>query len=225
MKDMHRHLDDELRALRHELLEMADLVDEQFADGLNALLRRDTELARRVRKRDDEVDLKELVVDEHCERILALHQPVAADLRFVMAAIKINTDLERIGDHCKNLGKSTHRIVNWPDLIARTQIEPMADAVRAVLRDALNAFVQQDSGLARQVLSRDEKVDALHRENFDILVRISTEEPECSEPAAHLITISKALERISDHAMNIVEDVIFLNEGVDVRHRKLQQTG
>jgi phosphate transport system protein len=223
MPTVHRHLDDELKLLRDLLLEMSDLVDEQFADAMNALLNRDVELAMRVRERDNEVDAMEMKIDHQCERIMALQQPVAADLRMLITAVKINTDLERIGDHCKNLAKNTLHIVDAPEVLAATRIQEMADVSRAMLRQVQDAFLKRDRMLARRVLASDLQMDRLHEENFYALVNYCKKHPEHAEQVAHLVTASKALERISDHAKNIAESVVFVIEGVDIRHPKLQK--
>lgn len=216
-----RRLEDEITLLRNKLLSMVDTVDEQCADAITALLERDTELATQVIERDDEIDQMELAIDGICERILALHQPVAIDLRLIITAIKVNTDLERIGDHCKNLAKGTGHLTRYRNVLPETYIEEMAESVRSMLRMALAAFVQQDGEKAREVLASDQQIDMLHLKNFIALSKLSEEEPHLSEATAHLITISKALERISDHATNIAEDVIFLIEGIDIRHSGL----
>lgn len=219
---VHRHLDDEINILRSLLLEMTDLVDEQFADALNALLSRDTELAQQVRRRDDEVDALELKIDRQCERILALHQPVADDLRMLIIAVKINTDLERIGDHAKNIAKNTPHVEHAPEALAVTRLDEMADSARRMLREVQDAFQRRDRLKAREVVAQDQQVDRLHQENFRALVAFGQQHPDQIEAVAHLITASKALERISDHAKNIAESVVFLIEAVDIRHRKLQ---
>ncbi len=219
---IHRHLDDELKVLRDLMFEMFDRVDEQFADAINALLNRDVELASIVHSRDDIIDALELKIDWQCERILARFQPVAADLRMIITAIKVNTDLERIGDHCKNLAKNTHYLVHNPEPLKVTRFQEMVDIARRMLREVQDAFIKSDIRLARRVLLEDKEIDALHRENFYALVNYCKEHPEDAEPVAHLITASKALERISDHVQNIAEGVVFLIEGVDIRHRKLR---
>lgn len=217
---MHRHLDDELKELKTLLLEMSRLVDEQFAEAINALLTQDLALAERVRRRDDEVDATEMNVDRQCERILALYQPVAADLRMLIIAVKINTDLERIGDHCKNLAKNTLRLAGAAEVIAHSRLEEMADVSRAMLRDVEDAFLQRDHVKARQVLSRDSDMDRLHKDNFRRLIEYGQAHPDQIEYVAHLITAGKGLERIADHAKNIAENVVFLIEGIDIRHRR-----
>lgn len=219
---MHRHLDDELQELKALLLEMSALVDEQFTDAVTALLNRDRALAEQVRRRDDEVDAAEMNVDRQCERILALYQPVAADLRMLIIAVKINTDLERIGDHCKNLAKHTLRLDGAGDVLAQTRIEEMADVARAMLRDVEDAFLRRDRAKARQVLARDADMDQLHKETFRNLIAYGQQHPGEIEYVAHLVTASKGLERIADHAKNIAENVVFLIEGVDIRHQRLR---
>jgi phosphate transport system protein len=215
-----RNLDDDLQHLQSLLLRMADIVDEQFADALDALFKRDVEQARAVQRRDDEIDALELEVDRHCERVLALHQPVADELRLIITAVKINTDLERIGDHCKNLAKNTPFVVHAPRALEATRMQAMADAARSMLREVYDAFVKRDLSKARGVLTQDEFVDKLHKENFAVLVAHGKSHPEDLEAIAHLITASKGIERISDHAKNIAESVIFLIKGIDVRHSR-----
>lgn len=217
-----RHIDLELLLLQRMLFEMAELVDAQLSDAIDALLHRDVALAEKVRARDDEVDAYELKIDRQCERILALHHPVAAELRMIITAVKVNTDLERIGDHCKNMAKNTPHVVEAPEALAQTRLEEMADASREMLRQVQEAFVKRDRLLARQVLAQDLQIDRLHKENFARLVQFGRQHPEHIEAVAHLITASKALERISDHAKNIAESVVFLIEGVDIRHRTLR---
>jgi phosphate transport system protein len=223
IRSMQRHLDLELDALRDLLLKMADIVDEQFADAMNALLNRDLDLARQVMNRDSEVDRMEMDVDRQCERIMALYQPVSRDLRMLIMAVKITTDLERIGDHCKNLAKNVAYLADLPELLPRTHLREMADEARAMLRDVQDAFVKQDAMKARRVLAQDRKVDRLHEDNFYMMVDLGKSDPELVEAMAHLVTMSKGLERISDHATNIAEGVIFLIEGIDVRHSKARR--
>jgi phosphate transport system protein len=219
----HRHLDDELLRLRNFLIEMSNLVDEQLADAMNAVTSCNLELAERVRRRDDEVDAMELMVDHQCERILALYTPVAIDLRLIIIAVKINSDLERIGDHAKNLAKNTRHIANCSHLVKRTDILEMADVARSILHDVQDAFINRDRLLARKVLPKDKEVDRLHKNTLRTLVEICKEDPNNAEAVVHLISMSKAVERIADHAKNIAEGVVFMVDGVDIRHRKLSK--
>lgn len=217
----HRPLDDELQTLWDLLVQMSNLVDEQLADAIDALSACDLALARKVTERDDEVDALELKVDHQCERILALHTPVAVDLRLLITAVKVNTDLERIGDQAKNLAKNTPFIAESADLLEQTRIAEMADTARRILHEVQDAFVKRDRVLARKVIAHDLEIDRLHKETIDTLVRLAKENPEHIEALVHLVTMSKAIERVADHAKNIAESVVFLIEGVDIRHRKL----
>jgi phosphate transport system protein len=219
---VHRPLDEEVQILWDLLVQMHLLVDEQLADAIDAVIRCDAEKAARVRERDDEVDKLELDVDHQCERILALHTPVAVDLRLIVTAVKVNTDLERIGDHAKNLAKYTPYIVGCAGLVEQTQIARMADVARAILREAQDALLKRDRLLARRVIAHDREVAALHQQTVDRLVALVKENPENAEALVHLVTMSKGIERVADHAKNIAETVVFLIEGVDVRHHRLQ---
>jgi len=212
----------ELAELRSRLLDMATIVAEQFTDAVDALLDRDLEQANAVVERDREVDALELEVDGHCERILARHQPVATDLRTLLTAEKINTDLERIGDHCRNLARNAEHVIEAPGILDSIKLREMSSTARRMLDEAKQAFLDQDAELARRIPDLDDEVDRLHHENFRTLVDYIRNHPEHAEAAAHLITASKALERISDHATNIAKGVVFLIEGVDIRHEGIE---
>jgi len=212
----------ELAELRSRLLDMATIVAEQFTDAVDALLTHDVEKAERVVNRDREVDQLELEVDESCQRIMARHQPVATDLRTILTVEKINTDLERIGDHCRNVARNTKHVTEAPDILEAVKLREMSQTARRMLDDAKQAFLDQDAELARRIPELDDEVDRLHLENFQELVAYIKENPEHAEVAAHLITASKAVERISDHSTNIAQGVVFLIEGVDIRHGGVQ---
>lgn len=218
-----RHLDEELVTLRSMLIEMSELVDEQVAGAIDAVSNCDMKLAQEVRKRDDAVDELELKVDHQCERILALFTPVAVDLRLIISAVKVNTDLERIGDHAKNLAKNTQHLERCSDLIGQTNIREMADEARSVLHEAQDAFLKQDRVLAREVLAHDRQVDRLHDQTLDTIAKLFREHPDRAQELVHLVNMSKSVERIADHATNIAELVIFLVEGVDIRHGNVKR--
>ena len=222
--NIHRHLDDELKVLRELIVEMANLVDEQLASAIDAISRCDLELADRIRQRDDEVDALEIRIDHQCERILALQAPVAVDLRFIVTAVKVNTDLERIGDHAKNLAKNAHYLKGCTDLVSRTRMEEMADMARRILHEAQDAFIKRDRVLARQVLAHDRPIDQMHRETLSVIAALARAHPERAETLMQLVTMAKSIERIADHAKNIAENVVFWVEGVDIRHRRLQES-
>jgi phosphate transport system protein len=213
----------ELAELRSRLLDMATIVAEQFTDAVEALLAHDVERAEQVVERDREVDALELEVDKYCERILARHQPVATDLRTLLTVEKINTDLERIGDHCRNVARNAEYVTEVPGVLEVLRLREMSETARRMLDDAKRAFLDQDADLARRIPELDDEVDRLHRENFQALVNYIQEHPEHAEVAAHLITASKAVERISDHSTNIAKGVVFLIEGEDIRHAGVQQ--
>jgi len=213
----------EIAELRQRLLHMATIVAEQFTDAVDAVLEHDLERAESVRERDQEVDALEIEVDQYCERILARHQPVATDLRTLLTVEKINTDLERIGDHCSNIARNAEHVVEAPDILDVIQLKAMSSTARRMLDDAKQAFLSRDGDLARSIPELDDEVDRLHHQNFRALVDYIREHPEHAEPAAHLITASKAMERISDHSTNIAKSVVFLIEGDDIRHRGVQE--
>ena len=215
-------LDQELASLRGLIADMANRVDEQFADAMNALLQGDVDLAEQVVVGDDAIDALELRIDEQCERILALHSPVAVDLRMLIMAVKINTDFERIGDHCRNLSRNARHLVDAPGLLNQTRLPKMADMSRTMLREAEMSFLENDRLKARKVIARDLQVNRLHEETFSTLVKMCEDGHEQSEVIAHLLTVSKSLERISDHAKNIAQSIVFMIEGRDLRHRGLE---
>ncbi|PSQ77387.1 MAG: phosphate transport system regulatory protein PhoU [Bacteroidetes bacterium QH_6_63_17] len=215
-------LDQELASLRGLIADMANRVDEQFADAMNALLQGDVQLAEQVVANDDVIDALELRIDEQCERILALHSPVAVDLRMLIMAVKINTDFERIGDHCRNLSRNARHLVDAPGLLNETRLPKMADMSRTMLREAEMAFLEEDRLKARKVIARDLQVNRLHDETFEALVGMCEDGHEQAEVIAHLLTASKSLERISDHAKNVAQSVVFMVEGRDLRHRGLK---
>lgn len=211
----------EIAELRGRLLDMATIVGEQFTDAVEALLDGDVERAEQVIARDEEVDALELDIDRQCERILALHQPVAGDLRVLFTVEKINTDLERMGDHCRNLAHGAELVATAPSSVDCTNLREMADVARRMVDEAKQAFLDRDEKLAREIPKLDDTVDRLHDENFHALVDYMRVHPENAEAAAYLLTASKALERISDHATNIARGVVFLIEGVDLRHARV----
>ena len=219
----HRPLDDKIGELRRLQEAMLQRVTGQFEEAVLALLERDTERAAKVRRGDDEIDALELRIDNLCERILALHTPVAVDLRLILTAVKINTDLERIGDHAKNLAKSTAPLLDWEAFLEQTDLRELARTVRDILTGACEAFLDEDPDRARDVIERDEEANQLYNNIFDTTARLSQEQPEGSEALIYIVTDAKALERIGDHAKNIAESTVFLEEGKDIRHGGLEE--
>ena len=208
------HLD----ALKERLLVMGGLAEERVRLVTEALVERDADLAVRVQASDEPVNQLHKEIDQRCVRLLALHQPVAVDLRAVLAAVKINTDLERVGDLAVNVAEAVQRYLLHPPVKELDDIPRMAELAQRMLRDALDAYVNRDVALAEQVLSTDDIVDALKSQVSTDLVPVMRAAPATIEPALDLILIARHLERIADHATNVAEDVIFMVSARDVRH-------
>jgi phosphate transport system protein len=212
------HLQRAIDQLKKDLLSLCALVEEQTQVAVRALLSRDDELAHDAVYRDLEIDQREVEVEEECLKILALYQPVAADLRFIVAALKINNDLERIGDLAVNIAHKAITFACGPPMEIPFDLAGMWEKTQAMLRDSLDCLVNLDSALANAVCARDDEVDALKR-----AIRLKAEEmirknPERAPTLLTLVAASRNLERIADHASNIAEDVIYMVEGRIVRH-------
>lgn len=217
---MPRHLERELQQLRKNLLSMAALVEESGHLAVQGLVERDVALAQRVIETDQRVDEMEVEVEEECLKILALHQPVAVDLRYVIAILKINNDLERIGDLATNIAKRAIYLTRHPKVAIPVDLQAMAKLVYRMVRNALDALVNYDAGLARSVCASDDEVDDYNRQMYDhIKDAIQAGRSEVLQ-LFQLLTVSRYLERIADQATNIAEDVIYLVEGEIVRHVK-----
>lgn len=212
------HVQDDLERLKARLLVMAGEAEEQVRSAVRALAERNHDLAERVLRSDGVINALDLEIDERCFKILALRQPVATDLRVVVAGVKINNDLERIGDFAVNIAEAALRCLKHPPVKPLIDIPRMADVAQGMLRDALNAYVALDTPAARAVLGRDDVLDGLKGQVFRELLSFILENPAKTEPALDLILISRHLERIGDHATNIAEEVIFIASGRDVRH-------
>jgi phosphate transport system protein len=216
--NVRREFDAELDTLKTKLLTMGGSVEAMVADSLSALVTRDTDLATEVQGRDREVDNLQMEVDELTIRILALRQPAATDLRFLIAALKISTDLERVGDLAVNVAERVEELNALPQLKPYIDLPRMTERVRQMIHKALDAFVEGDAVRAREVLAEDQEVDDLNAQIFRELITFMLEDPKNIHRATALIFIAKYLERIADHATNVAEDVIFVAEGRDVRH-------
>jgi phosphate transport system protein len=212
------HFEDELEALKQRLLNMAALVEERVHHATVALMERNAELAETVIAGDRDVNDFQIEVDDRCLKLLALQQPMAKDLRLITSAMKINSDLERIGDQAVNVAQNVLKMLPQPPLKALIDIPRMAEIAEAMTRDSIDAFVRKDPTLARSVLVRDDEVDQLKDQVFRVLLTYMMADPGTIHRALGLILISRNLERIADHATNIAEDVIFLVEAKDVRH-------
>jgi len=213
-----RHFQDELEQLKTRLLEMGGLAEEQVRLAVKGLVQRDRDLIAQVLAGDDPLNALHIEVDNRCFTLLALHQPMAVDLRAIVAAVKINTDLERVGDLAINIAEAGQRYVAHPPVKKLIDIPRMAAIAQSMLRDALDAFVRRDTALAQNVLNQDDALDALKTQIFRELLTYMLADPSTIEPALDLILVSRHLERIGDHATNIAEDVIFMVSARDVRH-------
>ena len=213
-----RHFEAELAQLKTRLLEMGGMAEEEVRLAVKALVDGDQELVDRVLSGDEPVNALHIEIDSRCFTLLALHQPMAADLRAIVAAVKINTDLERVGDLAVNIAEAARRYLMHPPVKRLIDIPRMATIAQSMLRDALDAFVRRDTDLAQRVLDEDDKLDALKTQIFRELLTYMLQDPTTIEPALDLILVSRHLERIGDHANNVAEDVIFIVSARDVRH-------
>src|SRR3954471_21803154 len=213
-----RHFQDELEQLKARLLEMGGLAEEAVRLAVKGLVERDRALVARVLGGDGPLNALHIEVDNRCFTLLALYQPMAVDLRAIVAAVKINTDLERVGDLAVNIAEAARMYVVHPPVKRLIDIPRMATIAQGMLRDALDAFVRRDTTLAQEVLNEDDALDALKSQIFRELLTYMLADPATIEPALDLILVSRHLERIGDHATNIAEDVIFMVSAKDVRH-------
>jgi len=213
-----RHFQDELEALQARLLEMGGLAEERVRAAVQGIVSRDMQVIDRVMRGDEPINALHIEIDDRCFRLLALHQPMATDLRAIVAAVKINTDLERVGDLAVNIAEAARRYVSHPPVKQLIDIPEMGDIAQGMLRDALDAYVRRDTGLAQQVLNEDDRLDGLKTHVFRELLNIMLHDAATVEPSIDLILVSRHLERIGDHATNIAEDVIFMVSALDVRH-------
>jgi len=214
------HFREELEALQGRLLEMGGLAEERVRAAVQGLVSRDHDLVDQVLAGDEPVNELHIDVDSRCFRLLALHQPMASDLRVIVAAVKINTDLERVGDLAVNIAEASKRCLAHPPVKQLVDIPRMGEIAQTMLRDALDAYVKRDTTLARHVLNEDDHLDTLKTLVFRDLLAHMLRDQSTVEPALDLILIARHLERIGDHATNIAEDVIFMVSALDVRHHQ-----
>ena len=215
---MQRHFHEELEALKQTLLAMGGLVEDQIRRVMRALVERDDALAQEVIERDQQVNAYDVEVDETCVSLLALHQPAAGDLRFITTAMKIVTDLERMGDQAVNIAQRVLELNREPQLKPYIDLPRMAEKAQRMVKESLDAFVERDTELARKVCAEDAEVDAIKDQIFRELLTFMMEDARTIPRAIRLILISRFLERLADHATNIAEMVIYLVDGKMVRH-------
>jgi phosphate transport system protein len=213
--------DDELKILRERILKLGSMVESAIRDSVKALVERDSELAKEVVKRDHLVNALDVGIDEECVRLIALRQPMARDLRLITTAMKITTDLERMGDLAVNIAERAIELNNEPQLKPFVNIPKMAEITQAMVRDALDAFVTGCSRLPYEVIKKDDEVDELTVRNFEELLGLMIQDPKIIPLAVKRTYIAKYLERIADHATNIAEMIIYMCKGKMIRHTEI----
>lgn len=211
-------LQKELEKLRKYILSLGALVEDNLAQAVRALQQRDAAIARYVEQKDEEVDQLELEIEEECLKVLALHQPVAADLRFIVSVLKMNRDLERIGDQAVNISHKAIRLADARDWPVAVDFAPMAQTARRMLRDALDSMVNVDVALARRVRATDDEVDQMKRDINDTVLTAIRENPLDADPLMAVLGAARNLERLADLATNIAADAIYMVDGEIVRH-------
>ena len=215
-----RHFQEGLDELKSALVGMAGLAEEQVRKAVQALSERNTDLAQEVVAGDDAIDDLEVQVENMAISLLALQQPMARDLRFIMMSLKISNDLERVGDHAENIADAVKYMISAPPFPVLPEVEEMSRLATDMLADSLDAFVRADAASAIEILKRDDRVDELHDNNFRILLTHMMEDPRKITAGMDLLLISGNLERIADLATNICEEVIFLVRGHSVKHQQ-----
>jgi len=217
---MKEHFTQEVESLKTNLIKMASLVDEQVERVINALEKGDAELCKGVKARDIEVDAYDNLIQAQCENILALFQPVAAELRFVISAMMINNQLERCGDIAVNIAQRVKKTAGFHSLVTEARINEMGTHAREMIKQAINSFIHSDLETANTVMASDSKVDALNKESFNFLVEKMQTDPSVIVPCSHLIVLTRHIERLADHATNIAENLVFYIEAKIVAHKK-----
>ncbi|OFV98333.1 MAG: phosphate transport system regulatory protein PhoU [Acidobacteria bacterium RIFCSPLOWO2_12_FULL_54_10] len=216
---MAKHLEVEIKRLNKRILDIGDIVVEAIHKALTGLQDRDPNLAREVLDLDRRIDRAEVEVEEECLKVLALHQPVAEDLRFIAAVMKINNDLERMGDEAVNISEHAIFLGKSDPIPVPTRLHDMAVASMRMVKESLESFVNGDNQSARRICIEDDIVDEYNREVIDEVWKMMKSNPATIERGSHLFSVSRHLERIADHATNIAEDVVYMVEGKIIRHR------
>lgn len=216
---MERQFEIQLEKLKTRLIKMCSLVDEQVEFALKAIDEGNTELADLVIERDDKVDKYDVKIEKVCQKIIALNQPVAMDLRLIMSALTINTNLERIGDLAVNIAESVKEMGRKPEFYDKTHLNEMSLLSREMIKNAIDSFIENDPKLAQKVIESDDRVDQLNYTNHSILKEIMKQNPDNVEGGIALLVISRHLERLADHATNIAEDVYFIVEAQMIKHK------
>lgn len=213
--------DEELRALRERVLKIGSLVEMAIRDSVKSLVERDSDLARKVIERDHRINALDVEIDEECIRLIALRQPKAGDLRFITTAMKITTDLERMGDLAEDIAERAIELNEEPQLKPYIDIPRMAEITEEMVTESLDAFVRGCSKIPYEVIKRDDEVDNLNTQVFNELLFYMIQDPDTVPRATRISYVSKYIERIADHATNIAEMVIYMCEGKIIRHMKV----
>jgi len=221
---MDRHFDDELQKVKQNLLDMASMVEEAITKSLEALKKKNLKMAADIREIDHEIDKFEIAIEEQCIELIARHQPVGADLRFLIGVIKINNDLERMGDHAVNIADQVSYLIEQPRIKNVTNIWSMAREVKEMLKQSVDSFMNNDVQSAQRICERDSVVDEMRDETIRILLTHMLEEPEKIASAIPLLLVAKNLERIADLSTNICEDVIYITQARVIKHHAEEQT-
>lgn len=219
-----RHFEHELEQLKARLLEMSALVESAVYRSVQGVVEKNEEIAQHVIRNEARINQLEIEIDDMAISILALQAPMAADLRLVTAAIKINNDLERMGDLSASIAQSALALIKEPVIRPLIDIPHIAGLAQGMVRKALDAFVHRDAELARSVLASDDAVDNMRTASYHELISFMETNPQQIPQALHLLTVVRNLERIADHSTNIAEDVLFLVKGIDVRHHNEERT-
>jgi phosphate transport system protein len=222
---MPKHLQRQLNLLERQLLALGARAEESLRNALHAFENRDAALAKAVIESDDDIDQMEVDLEEECLKVLALYQPVAADLRFIVSVLKINNDLERVGDFATNISRRVIELASLPPVQLRVDLSEISHLAFEILHKTLDAFVRLDIELAREVLAEDKKIDKRNRQIQREALRIMLEDPAAAEAYMLAVWVARALERVGDHATNIAEDVIYMLDGEIVRHATKQPAG
>jgi len=215
---MERHFEHQIEKLKTRVIKMCSLVDEQVEFALRSVEEENLELAALVKERDSKVDKYDVKIDKICQKIFALNQPVAMDLRLIMSSLTINSNLERIGDIAVNIAEGAMLLKKKPEFWGRIHIHAMSLLAKEMIKNAIDAFIEGNAKLAEKVVQSDDRLDSLNNENHRILIDIMKENPDNIEPAVHLLVMSRQLERLGDHATNIAEDVYFIVEAEMIKH-------
>jgi len=217
---MYQYLEEELDQLRTRIIKMGSLVEEQIDNAFTSVYEQNLVLAGTVIERDDKVDKYDVKIDKLCQRIFALTQPVAIDLRLIIAAMSINNDLERMGDIAVNIAERTEDLAGYEDLLERIGLHDMTKRAQTIVKGAIDSFVNNDAETAAEIIKMDSVVDRTYEEIFERLIKEMTADVSLIKPCSHLITMLGNIERLADHSTNIAEDVIFLVDAKIIKHKK-----